>query len=210
MAHSRSQEKYQHCDGVVVSHHNNNVDWNVITAYYPDIKFVYIKATEGSTGRDANYRKYLEGARKAGLKVGAYHYLRSTSNVRDQFRNFSQTVKKSDVDLIPAVDVEERDNWSRSEFQDSLQLFLNLVKDDFGVAPMIYSVNSFYNKNCAPEFNGYHLWIGRYGKDEPTIKGKGTYTLWQFSESGKLKGTVKAIDQNLFNAKYTLKSISIR
>ena len=202
--------KHQYCDGIDVSHHNNNVDWDVITANYPEIKFVYIKATEGSTGKDANYKKYLKGAHKAGLKVGAYHYLRSTSNVRDQFLNFSQTVKKSDIDIIPVVDVEERSNWSRSEFQDSLRLFINLVKKEYNVTPMIYSVNSFYNKNCAPEFNVYHLWIGRYGDKPPVIKGKGTYTLWQFSDSNHLKGTVKSIDHNIFNAKYSLKDICIR
>lgn len=119
-------------------------------------------------------------------------------------------VKKSDIDLVPVIDVEEHDNWSHSEFQDNLRLFINLVKKEYNVAPMIYSVNSFYNKNCAPEFNEYHLWIGRYGDKPPVIKGKGTYTLWQFSDSSHLKGTVKAIDHNIFNAKYSLKDISIR
>lgn len=57
--------KHQYYDGIDVSHHNNNIDWDVITANYPDIKFVYIKATEGSTGRDANYKKYLKNAHKA-------------------------------------------------------------------------------------------------------------------------------------------------
>ena len=202
--------EYKDCYGVNVSHHNKYVDWNMLAYNHPHIKFVYIKATEGSTIKDANYAKYLEDARKAGIKVGAYHYLHSTSTIRDQFRNFSQMVKRSDIDLIPAVEVEERNNWSRSEFQDSLLLFINLVKDEFGVAPMIYSANSFYNENCAPEFNVYHLWIGRYGKNKPAIKGRGTYTLWKFSESLQLKGTLKTMDYNLFNAKYTLKDISIK
>jgi lysozyme len=40
--------------------------------------------------------------------------------------------------------------------------------------------------------------IGRYGSDEPFIKGKGTYTIWQKSQTGKLSGIPKNVDIDIF------------
>ena len=105
------------------------------------------------------------------------------------------------------VDVEESKKWSATQFQDSLMRFLQLVKSHYGKAPMIYSVNTFYNKYCAPRFNNYHLMIGRYGNEKPFIKGKGTYTIWQKNQAGKLTGIPKNVDIDVFSEKASVKYI---
>ena len=96
------------------------------------------------------------------------------------------------------VDVEECKKWSTVQFQDSLMRFIQLVKSYYGKAPMIYSVNTFYNKYCAPRFNKYYLMIGRYGSEKPFIKGMGKYTIWQKSQTGKLTGIPKNVDIDVF------------
>jgi lysozyme len=40
--------------------------------------------------------------------------------------------------------------------------------------------------------------IGRYGNEEPFIKGKGNYTIWQKSQTGKLIGITKNVDIDIF------------
>jgi lysozyme len=72
---------------------------------------------------------------------------------------------------------------------------------------MIYSVNTFYNKYCAPKFNNYYLMIGRYGNDKPFIKGKGTYTIWQKSQIGRIAGISKNVDIDIFHKKASVKVI---
>jgi lysozyme len=72
---------------------------------------------------------------------------------------------------------------------------------------MIYSVNSFYDKFCAPKFNKYYLMIGRYGKDEPFIKGRGTYTIWQKSQTGNLYGIPKNVDIDIFRRNTSINDI---
>lgn len=188
------QDKKQDPYGIDVSHHNGEINWQQI----PDVEFVYIKATEGATYVDPMYKQNIKGARAKKLRVGAYHYFRTTSSVQKQFKNYKQHVKKEDIDLIPMVDVEECRKWSVTQFQDSLMRFIQLVKSHYGKAPMIYSVNTFYNKYCAPRFNNYHLMIGRYGNDEPFIKGRGTYTIWQKSQTGNLSGIPKNVDIDIF------------
>lgn len=192
--------------GIDVSRHQKDIDWKQV-AKDKNIQFVYIKATEGETYTDPKYKYNIEEARNNNLKVGAYHYFRTTSSAHGQFEHFKNIAQKADQDLIPMVDVEERQNWTRSQFQDSLKVFIRLVREHYGKAPMIYSVNSFYNKNCAPEFNNYHLMIGRYNDDptkHPVVKGEGTYTIWQYSEKGKVKGIIKPVDLDRFNPIYTI------
>ena len=108
------------------------------------------------------------------------------------------------------VDVEECKKWSAVQFQDSLMQFIQLVKSHYGKAPMIYSVNTFYNRYCAPRFNKYYLMIGRYGKDEPFIKGKGTYSIWQKSQTGKLPGIPKSVDVDAFHPFYSINDILLK
>ena len=188
------QDKKQDSFGIDISHHNGKINWKQV----PDVEFVYIKATEGATYVDPMYQQNIKGARAKKLRVGAYHYFRTTNSVQKQFENYKKHVKKSDIDLIPMVDVEECKKWSIVQFQDSLMRFIQLVKSYYGKAPMIYSVNTFYNRYCAPRFNNFHLMIGRYGSDEPFIKGKGTYTIWQKSQTGKLSGIPKNVDIDIF------------
>ena len=153
------------------------------------------------------FQHNLKGARASKLRVGAYHYFRTSSSVLSQFNNYRKHVKKDDIDIIPMVDVEECKQWSTKQFQDSLMRFIELVKLHYGEAPMIYSVNTFYNKYCAPKFNNYHLMIGRYGNDKPFIKGEGTYTIWQKSQTGKINGIVKNVDIDIFHPHHSINDI---
>ena len=197
------QNKKQDSFGIDVSHHNGKINWGQV----PDVEFVYVKATEGATYVDPMYQQNIKGARAKELRVGAYHYFRTTSSVQKQFENYKEHVKKRDIDLIPMVDVEECKKWSTVQFQDSLMRFIQLIKAHYGKAPIIYSVNTFYNRFCAPRFNKYYLMIGRYGNEEAFIKGKGTYTIWQKSQTGKLFGIPKNVDIDVFHKKASIKDI---
>lgn len=194
--------------GIDVSRHNGKIDWNTVRTHYK-LQFVYVKATEGATYSDPCFQQNIKGAIKSGFPVGAYHYFRMTSSAHAQFVNFVKVAGKMPHDLIPMVDVETTDKHSVKETQDSLRVFINLVKSHFGKAPMIYATNRSYNEICGAGFKNYHLYIGRYGKKEPAISGKGRYTIWQYSEKGKLKGIPKPVDLARFNSRYSINSIRL-
>lgn len=194
--------------GIDVSHHNGKINWSEVKRNFK-LQFVYVKATEGATYVDASYARNIAGARKAGFLVGSYHYFRMTSSAHDQFKNFVKTIGDNKQDLLPMVDVETTDRHSRKETQDSLNVFIRLVKAHFGRAPMIYATNRSYNEICAPDYNNYHLYIGRYGKNPPRIVGKGQYSIWQYSEKGRLKGIPKPVDLAKFNPRYSIKDIKM-
>ena len=180
-------------DGIDISSYQGYIDWAKVSSY-KDIRFVYIKATEGATYRSPHYAHNITQARRYGLLVGSYHYLTSTSTIDEQFRNFSTYALKTVQDLMPMLDVEVRGNWSRSQLIDSVGKFCDLVENYYGVQPMIYSTMGFYNKNLTPHFNKHKLYIGRYSNSEPEINWEGEYTIWQYSESGIIPGIDAYVD----------------
>ena len=195
--------------GIDVSHHNGNINWNLLRSK-KDLIFVYIKATEGATHVDKNYFKNVEGASAAGYLIGSYHFFRMTSSTHLQFENFRKTVNSvGKQDLIPMVDVETADQHPIYELQDSLKLFIQLIKDHYGVYPMIYGTNRSYNEYCGSYFNKFHLYIGRYGEKAPIIRGAGTYTIWQYSEKGHLPGIPKPVDLARLHPHHSIEDIMI-
>ena len=60
--------------GIDVSKWQGEVDWDMVAM--DNVKFAYIKATEGQTYVSKTFSDQMEGAREAGLVVGAYHFSR--------------------------------------------------------------------------------------------------------------------------------------
>lgn len=196
--------------GIDVSAHQGDIDWARVASDSAKIQFVYVKATEGATYQDKKYVRNVKGASAVGLKVGAYHYFRMTSGAHEQFRNFSGVLDSVPFDLIPMVDVETRDKASVEQLQDSLTVFLDLLEKRYGVAPMIYATNRSYNQLCAQVCEGkYQLYIGRYGSEEPVVTGESRYSIWQYSETGKVSGITKGVDLCAFRPGVTIKDISM-
>lgn len=180
-------------DGIDISSHQGYIDWAKVSSD-KDIRFVYIKATEGATYRSPHYAHNLTQAHRHGMLVGSYHYLTSSSSIDEQFDNFSKYALEPIQDLIPMLDVEFRGDWSRRQLIDSVDKFCELVENHYGVKPMIYSTMEFYNRNLTPHFNNHKLYIGRYSNTEPEINWEGKYTIWQYSETGIIPGIDAYVD----------------
>lgn len=189
------QEVYH---GIDVSNHQGRIDWKSV-AKDENVQFVYIKATEGATYVSPTFEDNISQARKAGMKVGCYHFLRSSSYIRDQFENFKEYCRKGEQDLAPLIDIERKGSWTCDELVDSLQLFADLLEEYYGREPIIYTSTNFYNKYLWPFFNKYDLFIAKYADEEPELKEGASYTLWQFTDCGSVGGIYTDVDQSRFN-----------
>ena len=196
-------------DGIDVSSYQKDIDWSA-TDKDKNIKFVYVKATEGATYRSRHYQYNIENARQYGIHVGAYHFFRPNVPVEKQFRNFTSVVKKEDQDLIPLIDVEVRgNNLTVKALVDSVLAFADKLEDYYGCKPMIYTGHAFYNSYLSGKISGYPLFIARYSKVEPRLMGGANWVLWQFSEKGVIAGIDHAVDLCRFNKGCGLKDILI-
>ena len=155
------------------------------------------------------YALNITEARKNGFLVGSYHYFRTTSSAEEQFANFINAVHEDKQDLVPMVDVEEKEHWDDKTFHKNLKTFLDLVENHYGQKPLIYAVNSFYNHNLSDRYKDYKFLIARYGKNSPNMKDNNDWAIWQFSQSGKIEGITKPVDIDVLNSNVQLKSLFI-
>lgn len=195
-------------DGIDVSRYQKDIDWRT-TASDKNIQYVYVKATEGANYVSSHYRRNIENARKHGVKVGAYHFMRPGLSVKSQFDNFTRIVKIEEQDLIPLLDVEKKDGWSIKQLQDSVKRFAQMLEAHYGCKPMIYTSSSWFNNYLGADFVGYPLFIARYSKSEPQLNFGAKWTLWQFSDKGRIKGIDANVDLSRFNRGVTINDILI-
>jgi len=202
--------------GIDVSHHQKKINWKKIKKWREhQIKFVYIKATEGSRGKGSKDPRYVENivnAKKNGILVGSYHYFRTTSSAEDQFKNFISTINQYQQDLIPVVDLEQNDNLTKKEYRDELKKFLKLLENHFNIKPIIYSVTNFYNLYLANYFLDYKLFLGFYNIEYEKImlKDKRDWNIWQFSQQGEIQGITKNVDINVLNKNTTIDDLLLK
>ena len=127
----------------------------------------------------------------------------------EQYQNFKKQMDRVHLDLIPMVDIERDDDKPHKELQDSLRVLLNLLEKAYGKKPMIYGTQRSYNTYCAPEFNDYPLYIGKYSYSKPVVIGPSHYTIWQFSETGTINGFAGGVDLCRFHPNKSVNDITL-
>lgn len=200
-------------DGIDVSNNNGVIKWKVV-ATDKRIQYVFIKATEGKGYVDPRYRRNINGARKAGLKVGSYHFLTSKYSATAQFLHFKSVVRKDEQDLIPMLDIEKNRGvelrWKGQQLVDSVKVFAELVKKYYGKYPIIYANEKFYNKELDAQLGRYFLFIAKYNRREaPVVNGEGKHNIWQYSEHGHLRGIGEYVDLSRFMNGTTVEDIKL-
>lgn len=178
-------------EGVDVSHWQKPQDWHKHKA--DGKQFVFVKATEGVGYVDPMFKAHVQGARNAGLLVGAYHFFRPSLPYAIQAEHFLTTCSAVTLDLPPALDMETMDNASAEAVTVSSLLWLAEVGTSVRKTPIVYSGLYFINGLHNPRgFAKYPLWIPQYRNRMPTLPLPYTkWTFWQNSGTG--------IDHDYFN-----------
>ena len=187
--------------GVDVSHYQGEIDWEKLSS--ENIRFAYIKATEGSGHKDEEFDKNWEGAQATRLRIGSYHFFSLDSPGTTQAENFCKTVTVVDNMLPPVVDVEPYGKYMNSSPVDKealfaeLQDYINAVEAYYDMKPVIYTTEEWFQL-IHEEFKDYDVWLRSvYGKPDSSIN----WTFWQYSNRHVLSGysgEERYIDMNVF------------
>ena len=167
------------------------------------IDFVYLKASEGLTLNDPAFLRNYLAARRAGLKVGAYHFFRFDCDGMGQAANFLTSTEKCDLQLPMAIDIEEWGNpagVATEIINERIATMVAVVGSQRGPT-IIYT-----NKNGDARFVRHQydsldgsdpeLWICSF-TDPPLTRRP--WRIWQHSHVGKVPGIVGEVDLNIFN-----------
>lgn len=181
--------------GIDVSNHQKDIDWEAV-AKSKNIKFVFIKATEGMDFKDKYFKSNWEAATKTNLYVGAYHYFKITSSGKEQAENFMDMVPQGIGVLPPVIDLEEN-GLEKDEFRRELQDYIDIVEQHYRQKPILYVVYPIYNQYIKGDFEEYQIWIRDIVKP-PRLDDKREWTFWQYSDRGKIDGISTFVDLNIF------------
>ena len=183
-----------------MSKFQGTIDWKKV-AKTKKIKFVYIRATEGTSIKDPYYKSNIDSASKAGLLVGSYHVYSSKTNAYSQFANFKSVVSKKKQDLIPVLDIEGHHSGRLDMAR--VNKLLELMEKEYGTKPMIYTSEKVYKEHFSGKrYCSYHIFIANY-HGTPTVR----YTLWQHTEKGRISGIKGNVDLSKFHKKHSLYDI---
>ena len=196
--------------GIDVSHYQNHINWKLVAAN-KDVTYVYIKATESTGLVDKMLRTNLNEARKAGIPVGIYHFFSPTTAPMAQLKHLTSTIPHlKNHDLIPMIDIEVKGKTSPEELRNRLRQFLKGVEEFYGVRPLLYTGQNFYNKYLAGYFEDYLFMIAKYSEGAPQLNGNAKFAMWQFSASEHINGIRGAVDFSCFMDNYSLDDILIK
>nr|POE85610.1 n,o-diacetylmuramidase [Quercus suber] len=184
--------------GFDVSHYQGTV--NFASAYSGGLRFVFIKATEGTTYTDPTFSDHYGAATNAGFIRGGYHFAHGDQDAATQARFFLKNGGgwSNDGITLPGMLDLEGDCASVSW----IKTFSDTYHSATGRYPILYTSPSWWS-TCTGNTNAFvntnPLMLARYASSPGTLPGGWPYyTFWQYKDSNTYGG-----DSDVFNGGYS-------
>jgi lysozyme len=186
--------------GIDVSEYQGKISWSYVDTLeqkYP-LHYVFIRATVGKDRKDEKFERNWLGAKENKMIRGAYHYYRPNENSLEQAELFIKTVTLEKGDLPPVLDIEKLPkNQSVANLKLGLKRWLQAVESHYGVKPIIYTGERYYDDFLKEEFGDYLFWIANYNFYREQIGED--WLFWQFTEKATVAGIKGNVDVNIYN-----------
>lgn len=179
--------------GIDVSNHQGDIEWDKIDSEV--VKYVYIKATEGTTYVDDYFKKNWNGASNSGFLKGAYHFYNVNNDGLKQAEHFIEVVPKESHVLPPVIDIETISDVESGKVILELKEYVEKIEAHYGVKPIFYANIDTYNLYIKDAFKDYLIWFPHYNTEAPAIT---DWTIWQYTDSGIVDGIDGPVDFNIF------------
>ena len=174
--------------GFDASKYQTNINWELVKR--EGWKFVILRASGPNKSKDWTHIEkdplldsHYAGARSAGLRIGAYHYL----------------IPKMDTQALAFRSACDGKMLSEGQFGDiecagltaeKCRLFLEACDRQFGSTTGVYTRASYFDRFGAVDWaKGRRLWVAHYGVSQPTLpKMWDVWDIHQHSDKGKVGG----------------------
>lgn len=188
--------------GIDVSHHQEQIDWQQVKdsgVTFVMVRLGYRGIGDGLLWQDRRMQENLQGAREAGLLVGAYFYSQATAVTEAEEEAYYALELLGDfaLDLPLAFDweIERRtQNVDMTTATDCALAFCRVV-EEAGLDTMIY-FNSYQARQRLDmtRLEGHLWWLAMYTHDEffPC-----RFDMWQYTCTGSVPGIKGNVDVNV-------------
>lgn len=160
------------------------------------VDFVLLRAAYSNDYKDPIFERNYNAAKEAGLDVGAYHYVVSTS-VEDAIIEAKWMLKciegkKFEYPIVIDIETSSQKYLDTYTFNALVNAYCDVLSKA-GYYPAVYSYSSMLRK-----YNfKYDVWVAHWGTKAPYVYND-NYTIWQFTSKGKVKGVTSTnVDINI-------------
>ena len=170
-------------NGIDVSRYQGNINWGRVAAAGKQFAMVRVgSSNSGGLYVDPYFLQNVNGAKAAGLRVGAYYYTyaRTRAAVANELTTFLNVM-------------EGLTSLGRAELTSLVQYAMDILYQRKWYAGW-YSYTNYINSYLnAAALRQYPLWVADY---RSTLGYNGNYAMWQYSGSGSVNGISGACDLN--------------
>ncbi len=189
--------------GIDVSRWQGDIDWQRVRE--AGTQFAFIKATEGGDHLDPKFHENWQGAKRAGVPRGAYHFVYWCRPAHEQAMWFLLNVP-ADADALPPVLDVEWNGHSRScphkiprdQALAKIRTMLAAMEAHTGKRPIIYTDIPFHRDVLEGELPGYHFWLRSVAAEPEARYENRPWMFWQFTTTGRVPGIKGDVDRNAF------------
>lgn len=191
--------------GIDVSKYQTSIDWNAVKAAGVEFVIIRVGYRGSSTGvlvEDPYFKSHIQGATKAGLKVGVYFFTQAITKAEAVEEASMALALTEGYNLAYPIFIDtERikgngrannlDKATRTEIVDA---FCQTIQNA-GKKAGVYASTSWYNTELnASKLEKYYIWVAQYNTE---CSYTGRYDIWQYSEDGQIPGIKGNVDLNI-------------
>jgi GH25 family lysozyme M1 (1,4-beta-N-acetylmuramidase) len=189
--------------GIDVSEHNGVIDWDKVKA--DGIQFAMIRMGFGSDIKSQDDKQFERNVRECdrlGIPWGAYlySYALTVEQAKSEAAHALRLLKGKKPSYPIAFDMEDADGYKKKHGMPNnatlvaiCDTFLSAVEKAGYYAVLYASKSWFDNQLKGSKLDRYDKWVAQWG-DKCTYSG--THNLWQFTNSGVVKGINGRVDMN--------------
>ncbi|MBR5233719.1 MAG: glycoside hydrolase family 25 protein [Clostridia bacterium] len=201
--------------GIDVSSFQRNIDWNKVKA--DGIEFAIIRVgfrgygSKGDIHKDDNAKKNIEGALKAGLKVGVYFFSQAITveEAIEEAEFVIDFIKDYKITFPVVFDWENEpgknmrtDNLPDNILTDCAVAYCERVKQAGYIPAVYFNLNYGYMRYNLSSIKDYTFWFAQYKEESPEFYYN--YSIWQYSYTGKVDGIDSDVDLNISFTDFTI------
>ncbi len=191
--------------GIDVSKGNKKIDWQAVADSGVDFAIIrcgYRGSSTGALVEDPYFKKNIEGAEAAGIKVGIYFFTQAVNPVEavEEASMALALSKQYELALPIFIDTEGAGGNGRADGLDVetrtavCDAFCKTI-ENAGFNGGIYASKHWLEHNLTmDDLSDYTVWLAQYSK-KATYEGE--YALWQYTSAGTVDGIETRVDLNM-------------
>lgn len=182
--------------GIDISEWQSDIDFKKVRRQ--GYSYVIIRTGFGWEYEDVHFKEHIEGAKKAGLQVGVYHYSHATTPYQAELEaNLVMDIIEDyylDLPIFYDIESDRQNHLTRDELTEIVQTFVQTLESN-GYNPGIYAAESWFRDRIdMNQFEEYPKWIASYTN---YLSYEGDYDYWQYTDTGNVNGVRGNCDINI-------------